>query len=271
MKTGKIILFTIVAIIGVITAMLGVDLIIGAVAATFARLTGIGDLDGWATVSLIVMLMWFFPRKWLAWNRKYECHGTTMIQADIAQVWRKIELTARDEYFTPSINQVRAVPGTRDEFQLMFDGPPADGIMPAFLHVRVTEDRRYEYLAYRTLNAHELPLFGKDHLMTEFLLSQQEDGVRVTMIETLSRITLGSFLAFLFLNPAKDGLKSLKAQLEGTQDVSMMTRMANDMGPHGEPSQEIRRAIWVSSVTAVVFTATLTVGVMVLIAWLVAP
>ena len=155
---------------------------------------------GWGLPGLLVALLFLMPKDWLAWNKRYDCHGSVVIDAPISQVWDMVEIRERDDYFASALSQIRGVPGQSDEFRFLTDSPEDDG-MPDHVHIKIVDEVPHEYLAYYVVNADELPLFGKDHMMTEIMLSQVEGGVKVTYIESLKRLTALSFLAFLFLNP----------------------------------------------------------------------
>ena len=55
--------------------------------------------------------------------------------------------------------------------------------------------------------------------------------MEVSTVEHLARITPGMVLAFLYLNPAKDGLKRLKAGVEGQPDPSHLGAWLDDIDP----------------------------------------
>lgn len=267
MRPSKIIVFTIFAIFVLIIAMLGINFIFGAMALAVLSLTGIDlatILGGWGGIILIALVAYLFPKDLLAWNRKYYIQGETVIAAPIDQVWDWLQIRERDNYFTSSTKRIRKVAGTSDEFHMLFDERLNDDTddIPSHIHVRLLDEEPNEYMAYHVVNVDKMPLFGKDHLMTEVLLNEQEDGVRVRYIETLSRLTLGGFLALLFLNPARDSMRSLKAQMEGTQDPSLMSRVVAGMGEDGEPSNEVKRATHIGGITAMVVSTALVAGLL---------
>lgn len=266
MRPSKIILFTILVLLVLLIAMIGINAIFGLLAFAVMSATGM-DLDtllgGWGGVLLVVLVAYLFPKDLLAWNRKYYIQGETIIDAPIEKVWDWMQIRERDDYFSSSTKKIRKIPGTRDDYQMMFDERlnDEDDDIPNHIHVRLLDEEPHEYMAYHVVNVEKMPLFGKDHLMTEVLLNQQEDGVRVRYIETLSRLTLGGFFALLFLNPARDSLRSLKAQMEGTQDPSLMNRVLQGMSDEGEPSDEVKRATHISGITAMVVVTAMTAGV----------
>lgn len=257
MQPAKIVLFTLIALVVLVGVVLGANLLVLGLGLLLKGLLGVDPfaaVGGWAGSLLLLAVLYLMPKGWLAWNRKYECHGSTVIDAPISEVWDWLQIRERDEYFTSSIERISEVPGTDDEFNMHFEdklSDPDDG-MPDRVHVRIVDEVPEEYLAYYIVNIDDMPLFGKDHLMTEILLTQEKEGVKVTYIETLSRLTLGSFLAFLFLNPAKDAMTSLKAQMEGVENPSILHRWTKNTGDNGEPPAEITRAMWISGTTAVI-------------------
>ena len=262
MRPAKIILFTLVALTAAIVVLFGASLLFHASVAMLIKALNLdpnSSIADWALPALIFALVFLIPKNWLAWNKRYDCHGSVVIDAPISQVWDMVEIRERDDYFASALKQIRTVPGQSDEYHFLTDGPADEG-MPAHVHIKIVDEVPNEYLAYYVVNADELPLFGKDHMMTEIILSEVEDGVKVTYIESLKRLTLVSFLAFLFLNPARDGLVNLKAQIEGTENTSILHRMARDTSNPGEITGETKRALNISSITAVVFTTGLLVA-----------
>ena len=230
MRLTKIFLFTVMA-----SALLFCALWLGAFAtsALVSILAGVAGIELsysltiWGGFVLFFGALFVMPRDWLAWNGKYCVEGETIIEAPIEEVWDNLQLRPRDNYFNTVTRSIRAVPGKPDEFKLMFDQRliGADAQAPDHIHVRLLDEEKYEYIAFHALNAHRMPLFGKDHLMAEILLEQQLDGVRVRYMETLSRVTLGAFLALMFLNPARDAVRALKAQCERDDRQSVMDEM----------------------------------------------
>lgn len=180
------------------------------------------DVAWWVSPVIVSAALYFLPRKWLSWNKEYECHGTIIIDAPREVVWNRVKVCARDEYFTTLVTHITPVQNTSDEFIMHFEETMDDGIMPNFVHAKIIDEVEEEYVAYEILNAKDMPGFGADHLLTELVLSDAEGGTKISYIETLSRITLGSFLAFLFLNPARDALVSLKAKMEGSQNTAVL-------------------------------------------------
>lgn len=262
MSSAKVIVYTMIAILVLILAIVGIDMLLAIVLAAMGKIFGAELQDSWVVTPLLLFLFALMPKRWIAWNRKYECHGSTVIQAEVEEIWNWLRITPRDDFYNTSLRRIRAVPGKADEFHMMFDDRLKDETSDGFVHIRLIEQIPGSYIHFTTLNADDLPLFGKDHLSTEIFLAKQEDGVKVTYIETLSRITLGSFLAFLLLNPARDSMTSLKAQVEGTQDPSILARMTKEIGPNGEAPSEVDRAIILGGVTAVVFSTALVAALM---------
>lgn len=230
MRPAKIIFFTIIA-----STLLVFMLSVGAFAMSIATIA-IADFAGiepnhgvrvFGGLVLFLGIVRLVPRDKLALNRKFCIEGEVIIDAPIEDVWNRVNLRERSDYFNPVIRQVRAVPGAPQEFKLLFKKGMACALAacPDSLRVRLLDEEIYEYMAFHAVNAKQMPLFGKDHRMTEILLEQQLDGVRVRYIETLSRITLGTLLALIFLNPARDTLRSLKAQIE--KEASAQTKSDN--------------------------------------------
>ncbi len=277
MGAAKIITFTLAAIFILLIAMIGANAILSALVFGLLSLTGI-DLakvfDGWLGLILIFAAVYFLPNllpsNWLAWNRKYYIQGEALIDAPLPVVWDWMQIRERNDYFSTTTSKIEQVAGTENEFRMLLDNRLNDetGTVPDHIHVRVLDEEEHEYMAYHIVNVEKMPLFGKDHLMTEVLFEQQENGVHVRYIETLSRLTLTGFLMLLFLNPARDALKSLKAQIEGNEDTSIQYQMSDGMGENGEPPAAVKRAIHIGGITAMIAVTALAFGVMYLVVWL---
>lgn len=270
MRPAKIILFAIIATLLLIGLYLLANLALSGLFILAMSIFGVDletALGGWGGTILLLAILYMFPKHLLVLNREYECHGSEVIDAPASEVWDRVRIRERDDYFTSATKRIRRIPGSDDEFIMLFDDRLQDEETPNHVHIKMIDEVPGEYIAFQTLNADEMPSFGKDHLMTEILLSQEPDGVKVTYIESLSRITLASFLAFLFLNPAKDAMSSLKAQIEGTENPSTLTRWVEGMGPDGEPSGEVKRAIWIGGSTAVLLTTILAAASILLVVW----
>lgn len=263
-KFLKILVLVAAGLVVLIAAMVGLDLI---VAVILTRLGGmlnlpwLGEISGTWFVLIAVLLMpkgWIWKR--LGWDKPYVCHATDVIRAPVAQVWDLYRLRPRTDYHSVTMPTVVSVEGTTDEFLLMVDDRlTKDGDIPPAVHMKVDELIEDFYIRMHCKNASDLPLFGKLLVNTEIWMDDLGDGTtRVTYAENLSRMTLGTFLAFLFLNPAKDGLKQVKSRCEGTEDTSWMTKSMNNLGPNGEASAETNQTM-----TMVMIATTLVLGGMV--------
>ncbi len=262
MRPAKIILFTLLALTAVVVVMVGSSVLFNAAVAMLLNALNMSPnswISDWALPVLIFALLFLVPKNWLAWNKRYDCHGSVVIDAPISEIWDMVEIRERNDYFASTMKQIRSVPGQSDEYHFLMESAADEG-MPDHVHIKIVDEVPNEYLAYYVVNADDLPLFGKDHMMTEIILSEVEDGVKVTYIESLKRLTLLSFLAFLFLNPARDGLVNLKAQIEGTENTSILHRLDRDTSNPGEVTGETKRALNISGITAVVFTTGLLVA-----------
>lgn len=255
MRTSRIVVFVLAAAALLALAFYGLNAIVLLMATSFEMLTGLDvteAVSGWGGTLLLAALIVLFPRDLLAWNRKYCIEGEVVIDASIEEVWDWLHIREREDYFSTSTRRITAIPGKHDEFRMLFDDrlKDPDVTMPDHIHVRVLDEEPYEYMAFHAVNAEDMPLFGKDHLMTEVLLEQLLDGVRVRYLETLSRVTIGCFFALLFLNPARDAMRSLKAQIEGTQNPSVMYEMLESFDPEIQGAFGMNRAVQVAALTA---------------------
>ncbi len=274
MRPAKIIVFTIIALLIVLGALVGANALVALLLIAIDQALGLNlteKLGGFGGSILLLWLIWMMPKDWLSWNKTYECRGTAHIAAKPEDVWHQMRLRERENYFTPGIGQIRAIPGSDDEFEMHFVEQLEDEDIgcPKFAHAKLVDEVENEYLAYQVLNVDEMPSFGRDHLMTEIILERQEDGTKVTYIDTLSRIRPTTFLALLFLNPARDALRSLKAQMEGTEDPSILVKLVNSVDENGAPTGEVKSALWVAGATAMVVTTGLVAAVLYLIFYLI--
>lgn len=272
-KFAKILCIVAVAMVLFIAAFVAFDLLITWIAVKIGTALGIKSLltfDGswWVLIALMFLPKgWIFKR--LRLNRPYVCHATTDIDAPIAEVWDMYRLRPRTDYHSPTMPVVEAVAGKPDHFDLVVDDRfTTDGDIPARIQMRVDETIENFYIRMTCLNADTLPLFGKDLENTEIWMERVEGKTRVTYAENLSQLSLTAVAAFLFLNPAKDGLKQVKSRLEGTEDTSWMTKSMNDVGPNGEASAaSIQTQIMIMAAVTIVGTA-LCFGAVGLVFWL---
>lgn len=264
MRPVKIIAFTLIVLIAVFALMLAANFLLLELSLVLLTHVGIdlSDTVGiWGGTILLLAILYVMPKHWITWNRRFECHGSTVIDAPLDQVWDWLHIHERDDYFASATKCIRKAPGTEDEFLMLSGDGPIGDKTPDHVHIRMIDEVPKEYIAYQVLNVEQLPLFGKDHMMTEILLKQQQDGVKVTYIENLARLTIRAFFALLFLNPARDTVTLLKAQIEGTEKPSRLKKWIKCLGPEGEPSQNTNKTIRPERTTAVVFTMGLAAAV----------
>lgn len=236
-------------------------------------LTGRTEIAEWGSVLFPIFLVVAFHKDWLAIPRPYQCRGDIWIDASPSAVWDHVRPRARSSTFHSGFDRIDACPGEPDRFDLVIDGRMGDeGVpVPDRLQVRITEEEPKAYLQMKPLNAAAFPLFAKDNVQTEYFLTPEDGGTRVTMKDTLSRITPVMIIAFLYMNPARDGLKRLKAFAEGTPDPSRMGAWMEELDGEGVPGPEVRRTLNFAAGTVIVGSLFLLFGVLALVFRLMPP
>lgn len=216
-----------------VLAIFAISLAADVVFAFLARVPGFAFLDSvsiWVW-SLLLLLAW--AKGWLVINRPYTCYGCRVIDAPIEDIWDHVRPRVRDKTFHSGIERIVGLPGEPDRFDLILDAQLRDdeANMTDRLQIRIAAEKAPNYLKLTYLNAAEFPLFAKETVSTEYFLDPVEGGVAVSIVENLARITPGMVLAFLYLNPARDGLKALKSVAEGQPDTSRMHAMMQELDP----------------------------------------
>jgi len=264
LKFLKILGLVTLGLIVLIFAMVVFDMLIAAVLIALASALGMDWIAHLDSFWLIVFVALVMPKGWiwrrLSLNKPYVCHATQDIQAPVAQVWDLFRLRPRNDYYSVTMPTVVAVDGVADEFELQIDPKMTTQDDPlTSIKMKVDETIENFYIRMHCTN----PLFGKDLISTEIWMEDLGNGsTRVTYAETLSRLTLVTILAFVFLNPARDGLKRAKALCEGKEDTSWMTKAFNDVGPNGETSNDLNQNMTMIAIATTVVLFLMTYGVM---------
>jgi len=225
-------LTVIVAMFLVLTA-LAITFVADAVISILARLSGLGFLDEISSWIWPVLLVIAWNRGWLVINRPYNFHRKIVINAEVEDVWDHIRPRVRANTFHSGFGRIVGLPGEPDRFDMILDPRLLDDETNQTdrLQVCISEKETRCYIKLTYLNADQFPLFAKESVSTEYFLDPVEDGTKVTMVERLARITPTMVIAFLYLSPAKDGLKRLKAIVEGLPDPSRMGGWLDEIDP----------------------------------------
>ncbi|MCF2904395.1 hypothetical protein L0666_05305 [Octadecabacter sp. CECT 8868] len=271
MKFAKIFAAVAALMLLAIILMVVTDLIWGAVALAIGNALGLPWLNGisgiWVFAALIFVLpkqyIWGKIAKMIGFDGPYVCHATLDIDASVAEVWDEVRLRPRDDYYQPTMKRITAVAGEPNRFDLHVDERlTADGDIPMRIEAVIEEKVENFYLRLGYLNAETLPLFGKDLVSTEIWMEREAGKTRITYAENLSQLTLTTALAFLFLNPAKDGLKQLKSRCEGTPDTSWMGKTMRGVGPNGEVDSQTQGTMTAVLASVLIVTTLMVAGVM---------
>lgn len=174
---------------------------------------------------LAIVLAWWLPWRWLAWPKPYVVVGSAEIDAPPARVWEEVMLHERDDHYQRALPIIREVDAEAGRFAMRFhDDAQLDGDPVPDVQVQIEFVEPQRRFRYRVLNAHEMPLWAKDHVASEFELTPLDGGTRtrITLRETLRKLHILAFLMLIYLNPCRDSMTSLKARIEGTGDPSWM-------------------------------------------------
>jgi hypothetical protein len=239
----RVIGFTVIVVMFLVLMALVITYVADAAISLLARLPGLGFLDGISGWIWPVLLAIAWMRGWLVINRPYNCHGEIVINAEVEDIWDHIRPRVRANTFHGGFGRIVGLPGEPDRFDMILDPRLLDNETNQTdrLQVCISAQDARGYIRLTYLNADQFPLFAKESVSTEYFLDPVEDGTKVTMVESLARITPTMVIAFLYLNPAKDGLKRLKATVEGLPDPSRMGGWMDDMDPKSAPSDEVQR------------------------------
>ncbi len=217
----------------VLVTIFAVSLAADAVVSFLAHAPGLGFLDGVSRWVWPGLLIFAWARGWLVINRPYNCHGSIEIDASIDDIWDHIRPQARLGTFHTGFERIVGLPGEPDRFDFILDARLRDdgANKTDRLQARISGEDAPRYLKLTYLNAADFPLFARDTVSSEYFLHQVEGGVEVSIVERLARITPAMVLAFLYLNPARDGLKRLKAAVEGQSNPSHLGAWLDDIEP----------------------------------------
>ena len=178
-------------------------------------------------IAVVVFLM-FLPWSRLHSRKPYEIAADAEINAPVQAVWDTIVPRDCADYYQAKSGPMEDLGGGRFRLHQNHDLPrDQDGMIPA-LELEVTDLDEARYLRYVPLNAKEMPLWASDYVSSEFYLGALPNGrTHVRMVETLSCLRITSFVNSLFVNTSREGLKSLKARCEGSEDTSLIATMSS--------------------------------------------
>ncbi|MDD9922307.1 MAG: SRPBCC family protein [Boseongicola sp.] len=181
---------------------------------------------GWAMLAALV----FMPKRFLRVRRPFTMSGTIDIKAPIDQVFQAIDYVPGHATYRKNFSEIREISGEPEKYELHFAVPKGDDefdIHPIIIDVVSREAPRY--LATYSSNDDDVGGLGIGSSAEEYILTETPDGTRVEIREVVSHTSFWLVITFLFVNPIKDTLLSLKHYCEGTVDQSWMAgAMEND-------------------------------------------
>lgn len=218
MKLLLTILLCLLALLVVITIMLGIEMLI---LPPLAALTGLDWLINVPLTAGVIALLIVLPGHKTALPIRYRIRASTLVESPPAQVWNLIAPRNSDSYWGAVITGTRIASDNPNHISFLFEGPEARHV-PKALEAEIMGVEPDRYFAYRPLNADQFPLFTGDLVLVEYQLEDLGDQTRVTLIEHLERLRLSAIPLLLFLNPCRDALIRLKAEVESQPDTSWM-------------------------------------------------
>ena len=229
----RFISLTLIVVVFLFLAIFAISFAADEVFSMLARFPGLAFLEDFGGWIWPVLLVFAWVRGWLVINRPYSCHGEIVIDAKAEDIWDHVQLRVRANTFHSGFGRIVGLPGEPDRFDMVLDARLLDDEANSTdrLQVCVAEKETLRYIKLTYLNAGEFPLFAKESVSTEYFLDPVDGGIKVSMVERLARITPGIVFAFLYLNPVKDGLKRLKAVVEGEPDPSIMGGWLDEIDP----------------------------------------
>lgn len=262
MSPVKIIVATIVGLLALLLLFVAFDIAFGVLLFQLARLTGIEALGGISSVWVLILAAILLPRNWKCLPIRYRCHGSVFVNASPGAVWDAVCLRARHDSYHAAAERIVPVAGSADEFQFHLHPSFGDEDSPVpVLNVRQVEAVPGRYLKSVNLNAGDFQMFSQDVESSEIFIEPRDGGCEVTFCENLARLSLTAIPALLYLNPARDEAKRLKAWVEGEPDTSRMTQWMRDMEAEGR-SPELARDFHIAAITACVVLALFALGLL---------
>lgn len=266
MSLLKVALYTAIAVVLIVCLFVGIDLAFALVMTFAGHALGLPWM-GEISVLWLILAFWVLPKDWMAINRTYRCVGSSLIDAPLAQIWDEIRPRPRGASYRPVVSRITADLSLPNRFYYYFD-PRLTGEgtgQPNRIAVDVTDMEDGAYLRTEYPQTLSLPSWARDVTCSEVFLEQKDEGVEVTFVETLRRLTVPAIFSLTFLNPCRDTARRLKACVEGTEDPSWMGRFMAGIGPDGSPPPEMRRGVLVASLTAIAVLTAISLGVISLI------
>ena len=255
----RLIFKTILWCIAIIVAFTAVLLVLGSLLSAVAVMLGM-EPDGLSFVTYAVLfVLLFLPKKYLSLNIPYTLSANTVIDAPIATVWDAIAPRPRDDTFRLTYSAIRAVPGRPDQFEFIFATPldQEPGVTKSLIMTQLEAVPPHQ-LTLRHDNTEDQGGLGVGGSTEYWELTETDDGTEVTFREEVDRTSLWLLVTLAIVNPARDMLRSLKHQCEGTEDTSWMAnqmRLAQD--PDGPKTST---GLMVAGLTACVFLTVVAFG-----------
>ncbi len=250
------------AVFALASVLVGLDLAIAFVMATTSRMFAIPWLEQ-AAVLWLILMFWVLPKDWMAINRPYSCRGHVVIDAPIAQVWDAVRVTPRGATYRSVVTRITGDAARPDRFYFHLDPRLSARNDPAHarIAVDVTQSEPERYLRIEYPERDDLPGASRDLVCSEVFLQQTDDGVAVTIVESLRRISITTIFTLIFLNPCKDSARRLQSWIEGSDDASTIGRYMQGVGPNGEIATSVRLNVILATVTAVVVGSVIALGI----------
>lgn len=262
MRSLKFALWSVIATVCVVCAVFGANLALALLAASFAMFFNMPWVAE-ASILWLILVFWVLPKDWAARKKPYRSYGSALIDAPIADIWEEVRLRPRGESYRPVVSRIIADPNDTSLFYYEFKadlGEEAPTLAPRRMAVRVVEEEAERFLLTEYPKADDVPAWARDIISSEVHLEQREDGVEVTFVENLSRLSIAMMFSLFFINPCRDTAVRLKAVMEGGDDPSWMGRFMANVGPDGTPSAAVRNGVTIVGLSAITTATVIAVG-----------
>lgn len=223
MKNVKLVFRTIATILVLILIGCVFLLLAHIVFKTFVSLFGI-SWDFSLTMVCLIVLKLFLPAKWQVIPVRFSMRGRALIDTNPAEVWARMYPQAGGDYFLTTVDHIKSAPDRPNGVDIYLDDRLKDeqSQAPVMIQANITHLSKGHSLRLEYQNAENLPLFGKQTESTDYKIEQKGEMVEFQIIENFKGLSISGLLALLFLNPAKDGARRMKALCEGGPDVSVL-------------------------------------------------
>ena len=224
MRTLKLIGKSALATIAVIAVLVVLILLWNVLSRSLLGQFGIENFSSGWIPTLLLIAVFFIPKRPLRIKRPLTIAAETVIDAPIQEVWDEIMPRPRRDYYLPTIAEIRSVPGEPDRFDFVMSNALAQDDKERVLHTQIVASEEPHYLATFVDGIAAVEGVGIDSQSEEAVLVAHGEMTRIQLTNTVSHISLMFLVTLGLIHPLKDALRTLKSRCEGTGDQSWIMR-----------------------------------------------